>query len=282
MVRVFLGPAGIPITLKERKKSAGTIDGVKYVKEVGLNAMEVEFVQGVKMSRQAAESLGEVARALGVRLSVHAPYFVNLCSEDEGKVEASIRRLEETVDRGELMGATVAVFHAAYYGKFGQAGCYERVKEGVAKVLEWMERERIKRVKLGVEIMGRKSQFGTLEEVFNLVKELGDPRVVPVVDWGHIFARNGGFINYREVIDAWKREFPGEHMHTHFTCVKFKGGEWIDEHQPLDANTPPFEPLAVELSKESDLEITIISESPLLEVDSLKMKEILSKHGISL
>ncbi len=99
MARVFLGPAGIPIGAKERKRSAGTIDGIRYVREVGLNAMEVEFVQGVKMSREAAQEAGEVARELGVRLSVHAPYFINLCSEEKEKVEASIARLEESLDR---------------------------------------------------------------------------------------------------------------------------------------------------------------------------------------
>ncbi len=99
MARVFLGPAGIPIGAKEKKRSAGTIDGIRYVREVGLNAMEVEFVQGVRMAREAAQEAGEVAKELGVRLSVHAPYFINLCSEEKEKVEASIARLEESLDR---------------------------------------------------------------------------------------------------------------------------------------------------------------------------------------
>ncbi len=74
--------------------------------------MEVEFVQGVRMTREAAMDAGEVARELGVRLSVHAPYFINLCSEEKEKVEASLSRLQESLDRGgEAMGATVVVFH---------------------------------------------------------------------------------------------------------------------------------------------------------------------------
>lgn len=129
MARVFLGPAGIPIGAKEKKRSAGTIDGIRYVREVGLNAMEVEFVQGVRMAREAAQEAGEVAKELGVRLSVHAPYFINLCSEEKEKVEASIARLEESLDRGgEAMGATVVVFHPAYYGKLGPEGCYNAVR----------------------------------------------------------------------------------------------------------------------------------------------------------
>ena len=278
MARVYIGPAGIPIGARERKKNAGTIDGIRYVKEVGLNAMEVEFVQGVRMSRDMAKEAGDVARELGIRLSVHAPYFINLCSDDKSKVEASIRRLQESLDRGEAMGATVVVFHPAYYGKLGPEGCYNAVKEAVLRLVDWMRESGLTNVKLGLEVMARKSQFGGLEETFRLVKEVNKPQVVAVVDWGHVYARNGGSIDYGAVLDMWREYFGGQPMHTHFTCVKYRNGEWVDEHEPIDANTPPFEPLAVELGKR-DVEITIINESPLLEKDALKMVEMLTRHG---
>ncbi len=278
MARVYIGPAGIPIGARERKKNAGTIDGIRYVKEVGLNAMEVEFVQGVRMSRDMAKEAGDVARELGIRLSVHAPYFINLCSDDKSKVEASIRRLQESLDRGEAMGATVVVFHPAYYGKLGPEGCYNAVKEAVLRLVDWMREGGLTNVKLGLEVMARKSQFGGLEETFRLVKEVNKPQVVAVVDWGHVYARNGGSIDYGAVLDMWREYFGGQPMHTHFTCVKYRNGEWVDEHEPIDANTPPFEPLAVELGKR-DVEITIINESPLLEKDALKMVEMLTRYG---
>ncbi len=283
MARVYLGPAGIPIGAKERKRSAGTIDGIRYVSEVGLNAMEVEFVQGgVRMTREAAQEAGEVARELGVRLSVHAPYFINLCSEEKDKVEASLTRLQESLDRGgEAMGATVVVFHPAYYGKLGpEGGCYNAVKDGVLRIIDWMKENDIKNVKLGLEVMARKSQFGGLEETFRLVKEINHPQVVAVIDWGgHVFARNGGSIDYRAVLNMWREYFGDQPMHTHFTCVKYRKGEWVDEHEPIDTNNPPFEPpLARELGSE-DIEITIINESPLLEKDALKMKEMLLKYN---
>ena len=278
MARVYIGPAGIPIGARERKKNAGTIDGIRYVKEVGLNAMEVEFVQGVRMSRDMAKEAGDVARELGIRLSVHAPYFINLCSDDKSKVEASIRRLQESLDRGEAMGATVVVFHPAYYGKLGPEGCYNAVKEAVLRLVDWMREGGLTNVKLGLEVMARKSQFGGLEETFRLVKEVNKPQVVAVVDWGHVYARNGGSIDYGAVLDMWREYFGDQPMHTHFTCVKYRNGEWVDEHEPIDANTPPFEPLAVELGRR-DVEITIINESPLLEKDALKMVEMLTRYG---
>ncbi|MFP3173868.1 MAG: TIM barrel protein [Vulcanisaeta sp.] len=278
MARVYIGPAGVPIGARERKKSAGTLDGIRYVSEVGLNAMEVEFVQGVKMNREAAQEAGELARELGVRLSVHAPYFINLCSEEAEKVEASIKRLQESLDRGEVMGATVVVFHPAYYGKLGPEGCYNAVKDAVLRVLDWMRESGITHVRLGLEVMARKSQFGSLEETFRLVREVNNPQVVAVIDWGHVYARNGGSIDYRAVLNMWREYFGDQPMHTHFTCVKYKNGEWVDEHEPMDTNNPPFEPLARELAGE-DIEITIINESPLLEKDALRMKDILIKYG---
>ncbi|KUO80986.1 MAG: endonuclease IV, partial [Vulcanisaeta sp. OSP_8] len=270
MARVYIGPAGVPIGARERKKSAGTLDGIRYVSEVGLNAMEVEFVQGVRMNREAAQEAGELARELGVRLSVHAPYFINLCSEEAEKVEASIKRLQESLDRGETMGATVVVFHPAYYGKLGPEGCYNAVKDAVLRVLDWMRESGITHVRLGLEVMARKSQFGSLEETFRLVREVNNPQVVAVIDWGHVYARNGGSIDYRAVLNMWREYFGDQPMHTHFTCVKYKNGEWVDEHEPMDTNNPPFEPLARELAGE-DIEITIINESPLLEKDALRM-----------
>ncbi|PLC68144.1 endonuclease IV [Vulcanisaeta sp. EB80] len=278
MARVYIGPAGVPIGARERKKSAGTLDGIRYVSEVGLNAMEVEFVQGVRMNREAAQEAGELARELGVRLSVHAPYFINLCSEEAEKVEASIKRLQESLDRGETMGATVVVFHPAYYGKLGPEGCYNAVKDAVLRILDWMRESGITHVRLGLEVMARKSQFGSLEETFRLVREVNNPQVVAVIDWGHVYARNGGSIDYRAVLNMWREYFGDQPMHTHFTCVKYKNGEWVDEHEPMDTNNPPFEPLARELAGE-DIEITIINESPLLEKDALRMKDILIKYG---
>jgi deoxyribonuclease-4 len=278
MARFFLGPAGVPIGARERKRSAGTLDGIKYVSEIGLNAMEVEFVQGVRMNREAAEEAGELAKELGIRLSIHAPYFINLCSEETDKIEASIKRLQDSLDRGEAMGATVVVFHPAYYGKLGPEGCYNAVRDAVLRLVDWMKEVGIGHVKLGLEVMARRNQFGGLEETFRLVREVNNPQVVAVIDWGHVFARNGGSIDYRAVINMWKEYFGNQPMHTHFTCVKNKGDEWVDEHEPIDTNNPPFEPLAKELATE-DLEITIINESPLLEKDALKMKELLLKYG---
>lgn len=273
MARVYLGPAGVPQYVVKAKS---TLEAVRVVRELGLNAMEVEFVQGVRMSRELAKQVGKAALDHGVKLSVHAPYFINLCSEEVEKVEKSRVRLVESLDRARHMGAWVVVVHAAYYGKLGPSNCYKRVVEELEKA----HREAgATDVYVGVEITARESQFGTMEEVFRLARELHF--VTPVVDWGHLYARGGGSIDYKSVLDRWVAEFGSAHMHTHFTSVRYRNGKFIDEHEPVEYDRPPFQPLAREL-RNRDIAITLICESPLLEKDALYMKQILEREGVRL
>ncbi|WP_338604073.1 deoxyribonuclease IV [Sulfolobus tengchongensis] len=273
MVKIYLGPAGVPHSAKKKN----TIDGIKTVKELGLNAMEVEFVQGVRMSRETAEETGQVAKELGIRLSVHAPYFINLCSEEKEKVEASKQRILDTADRAELMGADAIAIHIAFYGKMEPEECYQKVKTELGDVIDKAKEMGIKNVKFGVETMAKETAFGTLDEVISISKELNG--VIPYIDWAHTFARQGGKIDYGEIIDRLISELGLTHINSHFESLVFRNGKYVDEHVPIDANAPPFEPLAKELLKRDNLSITLICESPELERDALKMKEVLTKLG---
>jgi len=275
MVKIYLGPAGIPHSSKKKN----TIEGIRTVKELGLNAMEVEFVQGVRMSRETAEETGQVAKELGVRLSVHAPYFINLCSEEKDKIDASKQRILDTADRAELMGADAIAIHIAFYGKMSPEECYQNVKEGLAEVIDKAKEMGIKNVKFGVETMAKETAFGTLDEVISISKELKG--VIPYIDWAHTFARQGGEIDYGKIIDRLIKELGLTHINSHFESLVSRKGKYVDEHIPIDANAPPFEPLAKELLKR-DISITLVCESPELERDALKMKEVLERLGYRL
>lgn len=274
MVKIFLGPAGIPHTSSKRN----TLEGVKVVKDLGLNAMEVEFVQGVKMSEEMAEKVGKLASELGVRLSVHAPYAINLCSEDEAKIEASKKRLLETAIRAEKMGADAIAIHAAFYGIRGPEECYELVKEGLKEVVELSESQGLYNVKFGVETMAKDTAFGTIDEVVRISKDVR--RVIPYIDWAHAFARQGGQINYDEIINRLIEELGLEHINSHFESLVHRNGKYVDEHLPIDNETPPFRPLAEAILKNKRLKsITLICESPELERDALKMRKVLEELG---
>ncbi len=260
-MEISVGTAGIPHSCKERN----SIEGIKRVAELGLQAMEVEFVYGVNMSMEMAEEAGAVAKELGIGLSVHAPYYINLCSEGK-RLEDSKRMVSSSLDRAEALGATVVTFHSGFYGDLTEPDAFERVK----RACEELKREK---VLLGLEITGKHSAFGSLEEIVRICKELKG--CVPVIDFAHLFARQAGKIDYVTVFEAVK-PLRLSRMHCHFSNVEFtdKG----EKRHLVLGDQPAFEPLAEEILKRKQ-SVTIISESPVLERDALKMKRVFEKLG---
>jgi deoxyribonuclease-4 len=86
---LFFGTAGVPVSAKSRSTEAG----IERIAELGLGCMEVEFVQGVKMSPQVAASVGELAAKKKVVLAAHGPYFINLNAVEPEKVYMSKERI---------------------------------------------------------------------------------------------------------------------------------------------------------------------------------------------
>ncbi|MHC1584707.1 MAG: TIM barrel protein [Candidatus Syntropharchaeia archaeon] len=269
-MRIRFGPAGIPLSCKGK----GTIDGIKYTADEGLDAFEVEFVRGVRMSIENAKEVGEIARERDVLLSCHCPYWINCCPEKEEKREIAIRNILQTARVAKAMKAWVIVFHPGYYMKRSPKEAKKIVLKTLEKVLEDMHGEGIYDVNLGLETTGKNSQLGTLEEVISLSTLLD--QVVPVIDFAHIHARNRGSLktenDYLDIFNRIENELGLKELHCHFSEVEFdKNGE--KKHLPLGTNSPPFEPLAKVL-REREENITIISESPLLDEDALKMKKM--------
>ena len=274
MIRI--GTAGIPIS----SKGQTTAEGIETAAELGLNAFEVEFVRRVGMNNDTAKEVGEVARKVGISLSAHCPYFINLCSNEPDKLEASKKRIMDSAERAFHMGAGIIVFHPGWYGKLDHVDAREAVADACLDMMERLSGIGVKGVTLGMETTGKISQFGTLDELVKLCSEIKG--CAPVVDFAHIFARQAGKINYPEVLDKLK-PLKMKHLHSHFTSIGWtpakiegQGNEW--HHLEMKINEPPFEPLAREIL-ERKLDITIISESPILEKDALKMKSIFEKLG---
>jgi deoxyribonuclease-4 len=254
---IMLGPAGSP--------ESSSVEGVYSVAKMGLSAMEVEFTHGVRMREETAAAVGKAAKETGVSLSVHAPYFINLASEEPAKRTASRERILKSAEMGSIMGATRIVFHPAFYGKIPKEECYSIVKEAVLSMQEEMEKRGWKTA-LAPETTGKNSQFGTVDELLRLRRETG---CEICVDFAHILARDGK-INYPELF-AKLSEI--SHIHAHFSGIEYtdKG-----ERRHLVMKGAEIEKLLnAAISAGSD--ITIISESPVTWEDSLKMKEMLEK-----
>lgn len=269
---IKLGSAGVPLSAEKRD----TVSGIKKVAELGLQALEVEFVRGVNMSLPTAREVGKAAKENNIELSIHAPYYINLASDEKSIIAASRKRILDSLERGAEMGAKTVVIHAGYYGK-NREEAIRMIADACAEIAEKAEKNGWN-VILGIETSGKQGQFGPLEEIIEICKHLKG--CVPVVDFAHLFARQGGKIDYGKILEQVKEY---KHLHCHFSGINYsvagigRGNE--RNHEPI--GRPPFKPLAEEILKRN-ADITIICESPLLEKDALKMKKVLEGLGYNL
>lgn len=255
-MKIMIGTAGIPLGCK-----GGILEAIKYIKKIGLQAMEVEFVRGVKMSNELAEKVGKIAKENEITLSIHAPYFINLCNPE--KLEVSMKRILDSCERAKRMGAKVVVFHAGYYGNHSKEECFKIISDACKEMSRGCDK-----VLLGLETTGKHSQFGTLEEIIKICKEVES--CVPVIDFAHIYARNNGSIEYDKIFSELKRF---KFLHTHFSGIDFtiKGER---KHLPIKVAKPNHKELAKAILSQKWIEdIVMISESPLLEKDAFIMKK---------
>ena len=289
--RPRFGPAGTPPAFRELKKPITELP--KFLRDENLDAFEYQAVRwGPKpqMKKEDAEELGAKAKENDVWLTVHGSYFINFCGKPE-TIEASKKRLIACVTAANWMNAHLVVFHPGFYGKMSPKEALNSCVKAIREVVEIMENLGIRNVKLGPETMGKLSQFGSLDEILTICEEV--EHTVPVVDWAHIHAREKGKFktinDYHEVLDEIEKRLGNDsvkNLHCHFTRVEFTDkGEKC--HHTLDETDygPEFRPLA-KIIAEQDLKPVIISESPILDVDSIKMKNILieelKKKGKSL
>jgi len=267
------GPAGIPVSTPRKS----TVDGIKRVKELGLDAMELEFVRGVRMSEARAREVRELAKNLGIVLTAHAPYYINLCSDDESKVRASIERILQSARIGFLAGAWSIVFHPGYYGRLQHVEAYRRVRKALEEIVATVKSESID-VWIRPEVMGGVSEFGDLEEVVKLSAEIGPP-VLPCMDFAHLHARHRGRYNsyeeFASVLEVLEKELGKEvlkNMHIHVSGIEY-GEKGEVKHLNLDQSDFNYVDL-LKVFRDFGVEGVVISESPNLEEDALKMKSV--------
>lgn len=253
------------------------MDGIRCISELGLDAMEVAFTHGIYMSLKDSEKFGEVAKELSIELSVHAPYYINLASEKTKVIKDSKKRILDSLYRGEKMGATVVVVHAGYYGKDKENGI-KMISDASKEISDIIEKNGWK-IKLGLETMGKQKSFGTLDEIIEVSKKLKN--VIPYLDVAHIYAGNGGKIDYGEIFDKLN-VLKMKKYNSHFSGINYslvgigRGNE--KNHVPVSEAGPDLKNLAKEILKRK-ISITLISESPILEHDAIVMKKIFEKLG---
>jgi deoxyribonuclease-4 len=270
MAGLIFGTGGTP----HSSRTNSTIDGIKRIAELGLGCMEIEFVQGVKMGEAGARLVAETAAREGVKLSAHGPYFINLNAREPEKIIASQERILQTARIASICGAESIIFHAAYYLGDPQEKTYSAVKKYLAEVMSQLKREN-NRVWVRPEVMGKPTQFGTIDEVLNLCTELEGVGIG--MDFAHWHARSGGLNSYPEftsILQQIKQRLGEEamdNMHIHVSGIAYgKKGEI--KHLNLQESDFQYAELLKAL-KDYDVKGIVIGESPNLEVDALLLQE---------
>ena len=276
---LLFGTAGIPHSAGERT----TLKGIERIAELGLGCMELEFVRGVRVNEKSAIEIKQLAREKGVRLSAHAPYFINFNAREIEKITASRKRLLHAVRIASLCGARSVVFHAAFYMGDSPQKTYSAVKNQLEEIInqaEFVAGE--ERLIIRPETTGKISQFGTIEELVNLSSEVNG--LAPCVDFAHCHARTNGKTNsyedFCDILSCIENKLGKaalDDMHIHIAGIAY-GDKGEIKHLNLKESDLNY-PALLRALKDFRVGGLVICESPNLEDDALLLQETYRYFG---
>jgi len=268
---LLFGPAGIPLSCKP----SSTLAGIEAVADLGLGCMEIQFGRGVRMSNTMAESIREAANRTGIKLSIHAPYFINFNALEFEKVVASQDRLLQASHIAAVCGAEDVIFHAGSYMGGPPDKAYRKIRLGLSSILDQLHAKACY-VVFRPEVMGKTSLFGTLDEILQLSIDLDG--IAPCIDFAHLHARTGKYNSYKEfisIIDKIEGKLGRqslENIHIHVAGISYgKHGEI--KHVMLKESDFRYRELLQAL-KTRQVRGRVICESPSLEDDALLLQRV--------
>jgi len=273
--KLLFGTAGVPLSTP----ASTTLAALDHVKNLGLDCLEVEFVKGVKMGTDTAKLIRQKADSLGIRLSVHAPYYINLNSAEQGTRLASQEHLVSSARLARILGARSLVFHGGYYGHDSPEMTYQNIKAALRNIVSILRSEQ-NPVTLRPETMGQKTQFGSLDEILALCREVDG--LLPCFDFAHLHARERSENSYRHFHHVLRKieKKLGERalgdMHIHIAGILY--GE-RGEIKHLDLHKSDFNFDAwLQALRDVGAAGMVICESPNLETDALMLKDLYNSY----
>jgi deoxyribonuclease-4 len=265
MIRI--GQAGIPLSCKGRTNK----DGLVYTKQIlDLNAMEIQFVRGLYvMEDEEAQFIHDYSKENDVELHVHAPYYINLAGSGE-ELDLSLEKVIYSARLADKMGAKTVVVHPGYYGEESEKKTMKKMVKNLKKIQGAFKKDKLK-TKLGLETMGKQRVFGSLDEIIEICNQVKG--IIPVIGLGHIHARSNGGLKKREDFEevfAKIKPLRLRHFLLHVTGVMYENGNEY-YHVPIKKGDMPLAP-AIEHILDNNMNVTFISESPLLEHDAVYIR----------
>ena len=273
------GPAGNSESFSKIHKSS--LAAPKWIAEFGLDCYEYQCGKGVHVGEETCRKLGENARAAGISLSLHAPYFINLANPDPEAVQKTIGYVTAACQAASWMGAERVVIHSGALMKRSRREAQEIALKTLPQVIRACDGQGFAHIALCPETMGKINQLGDLDEVLELCTL--DERLVPTVDFGHLYARTLGGLSGPEACAAILdriRAVLGEQraagFHSHFSKIAFtpNGGEKMHLTFAQTDFGPEPEPLMAEVARRGWSPTFICESAGTQAEDALRMKRM--------
>ncbi|MDO8538210.1 MAG: TIM barrel protein [archaeon] len=275
MKELLFGTAGIPLSTNPRD----TVNGIKTVKQLGLGAMELEFVHSVNISKERAPEVKKAKEENEVILTCHAPYYINLNSLETAKMEASKNRIYSAAKILNLCGGWSVCFHPGFYQKIDAKETFDRIKNATIEIEEKLKQDGNK-IWLRPETTGKPTAFGSWEELLDF--SAGFDQVLPCIDFAHLHARSNGKFNsvaeWNYVMEQVEKKLGKtglQNMHIHLSGIEYsiKGEK---HHLILEKSDFKFRELLGVL-KDFKACGVVICESPNIEEDALLLQKTFRK-----
>ena len=279
-MRAKFGPAGNSDSFSKAHKSS--LMAPKWIAEQGLDCYEYQCGKGVHVGEETARKLGENARAAGISLSLHAPYFINLANPDPESLKKTIGYITQSCFVADVMGANRVVIHSGALMKRSRREALDIAKGSLKEVIAACDDQGFGHIALCPETMGKINQLGDLDEVLELCTL--DERFIPCIDFGHLYARSLGADEGLEatvrMLDRVEEVLGLERasrFHSHFSHIQFtpNGGEKC--HRTFaddDGFGPDWSPLGAEIARRGWGPTFICESAGTQAEDALTMKRI--------
>lgn len=273
----LFGPAGNAESFPYKSSA----DAPRWLAQLGLDCYEYQCGKGVNVGEGTARKIGAAAREAGIRLSLHAPYFINLANPDPDSLQKTIGYITAACQAADWMGAGRVVIHSGALMKRTRREALDTAMESLRAVIAACDDAGYGHISLCPETMGKINQLGDLDEVLELCTL--DARLVPCVDFGHLYARSLGELTGEaacEVMLDRIRAVLGEArasvFHSHFSKIQFtpNGGEKM--HLTFDQEDfgPDPAPLVAAVARRGWSPTFICESAGTQAEDALTMKKL--------
>lgn len=266
MDKLYFLTAGIPNGAKDYTSAFNELE------KLDLDGLEVEFVHGVRYSANTREAILNRGNKI---ITHHGPYYINLNAKEEDKTKASIKRVLDTARAGKDLGAASITYHAAFYLGMDSKTVTKTVIERHKTIVEILNNED-NDIWIRPETTGKRSQWGTLDEIIELSKHFKN--VLPCVDFAHIHAREDGKFNtydeFSKILEKIGNELGDvalNNFHAHAAGIDY-GLKGEKKHLIFEEANFNYKDL-MKAFKDFNIKGVITCESPNIEIDTKILKD---------